>query len=298
MRTRPGRLLLSKTTIMSYFGLEPSAYAEEVSSLGGPSQKTILRIMRGKTKSFRPATQERLDRAIRNFELKKIPGILGSGEPRKSNDRQDREVAKLGKRLMELIESSQEAHILDIIENHCGYRNGTSTHKRLESEIVLYNLCVWHGYEYILHYPNDIDMLVLFSPRELGEKTALPLRLWARQHILASVNLFPSSRSKNFSQLATELGISKQALNRYIDAKKTEHLPRFKTLVLWCEMLEDSSGSLPLAELSKISLLMAMSLHSFYIDILENTSLSEKEILELFGLSSELRALWPSVLLR
>lgn len=298
MRTRPGRLLLSETTIMGYFGLDPSSYAAEVSSLGGPSKKTILRIMRGETTDVRPSTRERLTRGIESFERKKLPGILGSTAPKEASERPDAEVEKVGIRLFELIESAKEGYVVELIEDHCCSSISLGMVKNPEARMVLYNLCVFHGFEYFWHYPNDVDFLVNFSPRELEGKAGLPLRLWANQHIVASKKLVPLSRAKNLSQLATELKITKQTLHRYIEAKESGVLPKFRTMVRWSELLEDSSGTRPLAKLSTVSLFMARFLHNFYVDILKSTSLSEKEVLELFGLSKELRALWPSVLLR
>ena len=298
LRTRPGRLLLSQTAVMGYFGLDPSAYAEEISSLGGPSQKTILRIMRGRTRTIRPNTQERLQRAIHDFELNKVPRILGTGRSEEDSSKQDGEVVKLGARLFELIERSKETHILETIENHIGKIPNASTQKNFESKMVFYNLCIWHGFEYLLHYPHDIDMLVLVSPRRIREKLHLPLHLWAKHHTLTSTHLMPVSRGKNLSQLASELLITKQALNRCITTATPEHLPKFKTMVRWSELLVDSSGELAFSSLSRISLFVARFLHGFYIDVLKNTSLSEQEILHLFSLSEELRALWPSVFLR
>lgn len=298
MKTKPGRLMLSQDTSMGYFGLDPSSYAAEISSLGGPSQKTITRIMRGETKSVRAFNKERLTRAMEKFELNRIPEILGSDAPKDSNEHQDDEVAMLTKRLFYLIEKDEELYILETIGDHCKLSASASTLKNFETKIVLYNLCVFHGLEYLFYYPKDVDMLIAFCPREKNGKKSLPLRQWADQHVLASKKLYPSSRAKNHSKLATELGITKQALYRYIDTNKSEHLPRFRTMARWAENLKDSSDHPGLSEISTRSLFMARFLHSFYIDVLKSTSFSEKETLALFGFSKELRALWPSVLLR
>jgi len=298
LRTRPGRLLLSQTAVMGYFGLDPSAYAEEISHLGGPSQKTILRIMRGRTKTIRHSTQERLKQAIHAFEFEKLPVASGSESPKENNNEKGNEARGFAKKLFELIEDSEEEHILETIERHLKNLPNAAKKKNSESRKILYNLCIFHGFEHFLYHPRNFDFLVMLSPQQRAGKIYLPLSLWAKHHTLASTRLKPSSIAKNSAQLATELKISKQALHRYMTADRQDHLPKFRTMVKWSELLADSSRDKALTSLSRRSLFTARFLHSFYVDILRHTSLDEQEVINLFSFSEELRALWPSVFQR